>query len=59
MVQGYKCDRCGDFEKGEPGATILAQNDEYDLCPGCLDDAIEWINSGAGSPMENYGGSPV
>lgn len=57
MVQGYKCDRCDDFENGEPAASLSTQSDVYDLCPGCRDDAIDWVVSGAGSSMQNYGGS--
>lgn len=56
MVQGYKCDRCGDFRDDEPAGTLSADSNVFDLCPGCVDDAIDWMGADSGSALEDYGG---
>ena len=52
-MRAFQCDRCGDFEKGEPGLVIQTNEEERwsehrtgteaQLCMKCTSDFRMWI----------------
>lgn len=45
MADAFHCDRCEETAKGDPLAIVRIQGDVLDLCKGCSNDLLNWMDS--------------